>query len=94
MVLPGRFGWSDVGTWAALRAVRHRDAAGNAPAGNVIMRDARDNVVHAEGTTVLCYGVDNLVVVALNGVTLVTTPTRAADLKTLLDALPAEVRNR
>lgn len=92
MVLPGSFGWSDVGTWAALRAVRQRDAEGNAVAGRVILRDAQDNVVHADGTTVVCYGVDNLVVVALNGMTLVTTTDRASDLKTLLDALPESVR--
>ena len=94
MVLPGSFGWSDVGTWAALRGVRDRDADGNAVAGHAIMRDAHDNVVHADGPTVVCYGVDDLVVVALHGMTLVTTVDRAADLKTLLDALPESVRTR
>lgn len=94
MVLPGSFGWSDVGTWAALRAVRRRDADGNAPAGRVVLRDARDNVVHADGTTAVCYGVENLVVVALRGLTLVTTVERATDLKALLETLPEDVRNR
>ncbi|HVZ48947.1 MAG TPA: hypothetical protein VG916_09200, partial [Gemmatimonadaceae bacterium] len=60
----------------------------------VVLRDAHDNVVHADGTTVVCYGVDNLVVVALDGMTLVTTVERATDLKTLLDTLPDDVRTR
>jgi mannose-1-phosphate guanylyltransferase len=94
MVMPGDFGWSDVGTWAALRDVRERDSEGNASNGRVLMRDARDNVVHADGTTVVCYGVDGLVVVALNGMTMVTTVERAAELKTLLDALPEQVKAR
>jgi mannose-1-phosphate guanylyltransferase len=94
LVLPGTFGWSDVGTWAALRAVRQRDADGNAPAGRVYLRDSRDTVVHAEGPAVVCYGVENLVVVALDGLTLVTTMERAADLKTLLASLPESVRTR
>ena len=94
MVLPGDFGWSDVGTWAALRDVRALDQQGNAPAGSVLLRDAHNNVVHAEGTTVVLYGVDNLVVVAANGVTLVTTVDRATDLKSLLSSLPANVRVR
>ncbi len=94
MVVPGDFGWSDVGTWAALRAVRTADEHGNVPSGATFLRDARGNVVHAEGRTVVLYGVDDLVVVTTNGVTLVTTVERAADLKTLLDALPAEVRNQ
>jgi mannose-1-phosphate guanylyltransferase len=93
MVVPGDFGWSDVGTWAALRAVRTADAEGNVPSGPTFLRDAHGNVVHAEGRTVVLYGVDDLVVVTTDGVTLVTTIERAADLKTLLDALPPEVRN-
>ena len=39
------------------------------------------------------YGVSDLVVVTHDGVTLVTTTEKAADLKTLVDALPAEIRN-
>ena len=92
MVVPGDFAWSDVGTWAALRAVRKADATGNVPSGSVFLRDANRNVVHAEGPTVVLYGVDDLVVVTTDGVTLVTTVERAADLKILLDALPPEVR--
>jgi mannose-1-phosphate guanylyltransferase len=92
MVVAGDFDWSDVGTWAALRTVRTADADGNVPSGTVFLRDAHRNVVHAEGPTVVLYGVDDLVVVATNGVTLVTTVDRAAGLKTLLDSLPPEVR--
>lgn len=93
MVVPGDFTWSDVGTWAALRAVREADAAGNVASGRVFLRDSRGNVVHAEGPTVVLYGVDDLVVVATGGVTLVTTLERAADLKALLESLPAAVRS-
>lgn len=94
LVLPGAFGWDDVGTWAAVHRVRSRDAAGNATHGAVHAVAARDNVVHAEGTTVVLYGVEDLVVVALGDLTLVTTREQAADLKTLLAALPPAVRDR
>ncbi len=93
MVVSGDFAWSDVGTWAALRAVRTADADGNVHSGTAFLQEAHRNVVHADGPTVVLYGVDDLVVVTTNGVTLVTTVERAADLKTLLDSLPAEVRN-
>jgi mannose-1-phosphate guanylyltransferase len=87
LVLPGRFGWDDVGTWGALIRVRPRDPDGNAVHGEVRARDARDNVVHAEGTTVVLYGVSDLVIVSRPGLTLVTTVERSADLKTLIDSL-------
>jgi mannose-1-phosphate guanylyltransferase len=89
LVLPGRFGWDDVGTWAALRRVRPTDADGNAIHGPVYALDAHDNVVHAEGGAVVVYGVSDLVVVTCAGLTLVTTVERSADLKTLVESLPA-----
>lgn len=92
LVIPGDFGWDDVGTWAALHRVRRRDASGNATFGDVHAVEAGNNVVHAEGGTVVLYGVDELVVVSRDGLTLVTTKDRASELKRLLDALPATVR--
>jgi len=92
-VVPGDFGWDDVGTWAALARVRTRDDAGNATSGVVHALDAHDNVAHAEGNAVVLYGVEGLVVVAREGLTLVTTVERAAELKTLLDSLPPALRD-
>jgi mannose-1-phosphate guanylyltransferase len=94
LVVPGDFGWDDVGTWAALHRVRAQDGAGNAVAGDAHLVDSRENVVHADGHTVVLFGVEGLVVTARDGVTLVTTRDKAADLKTLLDALPPKVRDR
>jgi mannose-1-phosphate guanylyltransferase len=91
LVLPGDFGWDDVGTWGALGRVRGLDAGDNATSGTVHLLDARRNVVHADGNAVVLYGVDDLVVVAGRGLTLVTTVDRSSDLKTLLDSLPRDL---
>jgi mannose-1-phosphate guanylyltransferase len=47
VVLPGDFGWDDVGTWGALKRVRPTDDTGNAVQGRLYAVDSRDNVVHA-----------------------------------------------
>jgi mannose-1-phosphate guanylyltransferase len=94
LVIPGDFGWDDVGTWAALHRVRRRDGSGNATFGDVHAVQASDNVVHADAGSVVLYGVSDLVVVTRDGLTLVTTKDRAAELKQLLDALPQSVRER
>lgn len=95
VVLPGDFGWDDVGTWSALRRVRGLDAAGNAVSGPVYSVESSDNVVHAaDGVDVVLYGVKDLVVVAQRNLTLVTSVERAVDLKDLLSHLPASVRDR
>ncbi len=88
LVLPGAFGWDDVGTWASLHRVRSRDADGNVVIGPAVGVDARNNVVHADGPPVVFYGVEDLVVVSREDVVLVTTRDRAADLKRLIEAVP------
>lgn len=92
MVVPGSFGWDDIGTWAALTRVRDPDEFGNATSGDVHLLDCTDNVVHSESGTVVMYGVANLVVVTQDDLTLVTTTERAADLKRLVESLPASLR--
>jgi len=91
-VVPGEFGWDDVGTWASLKRARELDDDGNGAIGDVHFVDASGNVVHAEGGTVVLYGVEGLLVVSVHGLTFVTTLERAAELRPLLDRLPDDVR--
>jgi mannose-1-phosphate guanylyltransferase len=94
MVMPGDFGWDDVGTWGALRRVRSVDASGNAMSGDAVAVDARGNVVHAEDGHVVLYGVSDLAVVVRDGLVLVTTVDKSSDLKKLIDAVPERLRER
>lgn len=89
MVVPGEFGWDDIGTWAALSRVRSKDEFGNVTSGDSHLLDSADNVVHSDSGTVVMYGVHDLVVVTKKGLTLVTTTERASDLKRLVESFAA-----
>jgi mannose-1-phosphate guanylyltransferase len=91
-VVRGDFGWDDIGTWSALGRVRDKDEFGNVTTGDVHLLDCEDNVVHADDGRVVMYGVESLVVVVHNGMTLVTTREKAADLKRLVESLPSADR--
>jgi mannose-1-phosphate guanylyltransferase len=93
-VVRGDFGWDDVGTWGALQRVRPRDAAGNTVHGDAHLVQATNNVVHSEHGRVVLYGVQDLVVVVKDGLTMVTTTAQADALKTMLDQLPSDVREQ
>src|SRR5687768_11702018 len=93
VVVPGEFGWDDVGTWASLRRARELDDDGNGAHGQVHFVECTGNVVHAEGVPVVLYGLSGMLVVTLAGLTFVTTLDRATELRPLLDALPDEIRN-
>ena len=92
-VVSGDFGWDDVGTWAALRRVKPEDSSGNVVSGRVHALDSKGNVVHAEDSSVVLYGVSDLVIVSRGGLTLVTTTDKSADLKKLIDSMPSNLRD-
>jgi mannose-1-phosphate guanylyltransferase len=96
VVLLGEFGWDDVGTWGSLRRARELDDEGNGGVGHAIFVDAESNIAHAEGSDIctVLYGVDGMLVVALAGLTFVTTLEKATDLRSLLDQLPESVKSR
>jgi mannose-1-phosphate guanylyltransferase len=94
VVLPGEFGWDDVGTWASLRRVRELDDTGNGVWGSAHLVDSSSCVVHAEGGTVVAYGLSGMLVVSRPGLTFVTTLDRAVHLNPLLDALPESLAGR
>ena len=86
-VIPVSMGWSDVGSWAALRDVAEKDASGNAIWGDVIAIDTSNSLVRSEGPLVVTYGLDNLVVVATKDAVLVSTAEAAHDLKRVVSRL-------
>jgi mannose-1-phosphate guanylyltransferase len=92
-VMDATFEWDDVGTWDAVGRTRPADPAGNVVEGEAELVESAGCVVwnEADGPVVL-FGVRDLAVVRARGVTLVLPRQRAADLKTLLDALPAHIR--
>jgi mannose-1-phosphate guanylyltransferase len=92
-VVSGAFAWDDIGTWQALTRVRPKDPNGNIVVGPAFMHKAEDCIVWSERDTVVLSGVQDLIVVQANGRILVMPAEHAAQMKQLLDALPAEIRD-
>ena len=94
-VVPGAFGWNDVGSWAAVHAIRKPDAAGNVLVGDVTAADAKGNLVVSEpgAPLVSVVGVQDLVVVATADAVLVVPRDRAQDVRLAVEALKKAQRN-
>ncbi|HET9754504.1 MAG TPA: hypothetical protein VFP52_16150, partial [Myxococcales bacterium] len=92
-MVPGDFGWSDVGSFAALPEVRKLDAAGNALSGDALAIDCAECVVLAEGgRLVATVGLRGLCVVDAGDALLVVPRDRAQDVRAVVDALKAQGR--
>jgi mannose-1-phosphate guanylyltransferase/mannose-6-phosphate isomerase len=86
-VVEGRFRWSDIGSWDAVREVASCDAGGNAASGPVLSIDSRGCIVHAEGRLTAVLGLDDLIVVTTPDAVLVLPRARAEEVKALVAEL-------
>jgi mannose-1-phosphate guanylyltransferase len=89
MVLRARFDWDDVGSWAAL-AGRNGDASGNWVRGRALLEDSKGVIAVSEGGWVAALGVEDLVIVRTDDVTLVCSKDRAQEVRTLVERLKKE----
>jgi mannose-1-phosphate guanylyltransferase len=86
--VPGRFGWSDVGSWDALGEVRPRDDHGNATKGQTVLLDCSNCVIDAEpGITVAAADLEGYVISATKDAVLVLPRRSSQRVKELLSAL-------
>ena len=92
-VVEGRFAWSDIGSWDAVRELGTPNAEGNVTYGPVSLLDSRNAFVHSEGPLVTGIGLDGFTVIASDDAILVMPTERSQDVKALVSSLKAEKRN-
>ncbi len=92
-VVPGEFGWSDVGSFAALPDVRPTDHLGNVVEGDAMVIDGRNDVVIAtRDRPVAVIGLDDVVVVDAGDAVLVCRRDRAQDVRKAVEELQRKGR--
>lgn len=87
IVAKGAFEWDDLGSWPSLANHFDLDKDGNVAIGMVEGIDSRDNVVLSRDRLTALIGVEGLVVVQAEGVTLVCPKERAQDVKKMVEKL-------
>ena len=88
VVVPAEFGWSDVGSFAALPEVRPADAFGNVLSGLALPLDSRGCVILAGGKRPLAViGMDEVVAVDAGDAILVCPKSRSQDVRKAVEAL-------
>ena len=89
LVLPARFTWDDLGSWAAMGGDA-QDESGNTIRGRALLEDVAGSVIFAEEGLVAAVGVRDLVIVRTGDVTLVCPRERAQDVRALVERLRRE----
>ncbi len=87
-VVPGDFGWSDLGSWVTAWELADRDAADNAAPDDAVLLDARGCYVRAPAKKLVALvGVRDLVVVDTEDALLVLPREEAQRVREVVDAL-------
>lgn len=95
VTVPADVGWDDVGSWAAIPAVRGTDANGNTLDPLALSIDGRNNLVLTDDETVVAVvGLDDLVVVKSGNAVLVIRKDQAQDVRKVVESLSSQKLTR
>ncbi len=92
-MIPASVGWSDVGSWAALREINEKDLNGNVVKGNVLAVDSRNSLLYGQDRLVAALGLEGLVVVDTPDAVLVCREDMSQDVRKIVKQLLDEGRN-
>lgn len=93
-VVPGEFGWNDVGSWDSLGAIFQPDKYGNIAKADHISLDTTNSIIYGNGKLIATVGLENMIVVSLEDATLVCPKSRAQDVKKIVEKLKMEDRRQ
>ncbi|MBI4536018.1 MAG: mannose-1-phosphate guanylyltransferase [Ignavibacteriae bacterium] len=92
-VIPGQFGWSDIGSWDEVYRIAGKDDRGNSINGRVIHRDTNNSFVYSENRVIATIGVSDLIIVDTGDALLVCKRGRSQDVKEISDYLKRKQMN-
>lgn len=87
LVVPGDFGWNDVGSWDSLGAIYPTDEEGNIKRGENITIDTKNSIIYSDDKLISTIGVSDLIVVSTNDAVMVCRKDKAQDVKKIVDIL-------
>lgn len=88
-VVPGHFGWNDIGSWDAVRSLSAADADNNRAVGETVFVDSRNVYVRSDDRLVATVGLDNLLIIDTPDALLVAAADKAQQVKEVVSQLKA-----
>jgi mannose-1-phosphate guanylyltransferase len=87
VVIPGDFGWNDVGCWDSLGSVFPPDEKGNITMGDFVDIETRNSIIYYNSRFVAAVGLEDMIVVETSDALLVCPKEKAQDVKKVVEHL-------
>lgn len=91
-VVPGEFGWNDVGSFDMLGVLHEGDEKGNIKIGDQINIDSKNCITYSSGRLVATIGLENVVVIETGDAVLVCDKNKVQDVKKIVEQLKKDGR--
>ncbi len=92
-VIPGKFGWSDIGSWDEVYRLAGKDDNGNSINGKAIPKDTTNSYIYSPNKMVAAIGVSDLIIINTDDALLVCKRGRSQDVKEISDYLKRKQMN-
>lgn len=86
-IVPGTFGWDDVGSWLAVSRIRRENESGNVINGNIITIDTRNCVIEGSRKLIAAVGLEDLIIVDTEDAMLICDKDNVSDIKKVVENL-------
>ena len=93
LTIPIDIGWSDMGAWSSIWQHGELDENGNCLDEQVLAMDTSNTLIKTRNRLVAAIGIDNLVIVDTDDVTLVASKDKTQDVKQIVEQLKLDQRN-
>ncbi|GIK83829.1 MAG: mannose-1-phosphate guanylyltransferase [Patescibacteria group bacterium] len=95
VLIPGDFGWDDVGDWKVVYDLEKKDLAGNVVIGDdatrkVLAIGSQNNLIHADGKLVAILGVNDMIVIDTGEILMIIPKSQSQDVKKFVERLKEE----
>lgn len=86
-VIPGDFGWNDLGSWNEVYKIKPKDEKGNAASPEHVLLDTEGCLIDVNGKVVATIGLKDMIVVDTEDALLICPRDRAQDVREVVEAL-------
>ena len=92
-VIPGKFGWNDIGSWDEVYRVSGKDEKGNSITGKVILKETKNSYIYSPEKVVAAIGVEDLIIVNTDDALLICKRGQSQEVKEISDYLKRKQMN-
>ncbi len=92
-IIPGAFGWDDVGSWLALERINSTNEFGNVVNGNVISIDTKNSIIHGNEKLIATVGLKDIIIIDTEDALLICDKDSTQDIKKVIENLKICNRN-